>query len=76
MNTEAWDVNHPVLALLRQRRKVRSIPGKRSDEAKVGLAVEGGGMRGVVSARILTTLDDLGFAEAIDAAYAPFLAMP
>lgn len=69
MNTEAWDINHPVLALLRQRRKELSVPGKRSDTQKVGLAVEGGGMRGVVSASMLTALDDLGFANTIDAVY-------
>ena len=70
MDTEAWDVNHPVLVLLRQRRKERSVPGKRSDGQKIGLAVEGGGMRGVVSASMLAALDDLGFSNTIDAVYA------
>jgi predicted patatin/cPLA2 family phospholipase len=70
MSTEAWDVEHPVLALLRKRKQEGSVPGMRSDSAKLGLAVEGGGMRGVVSAAMLTALDDLGFADAIDAVYA------
>ncbi|MGH8399332.1 MAG: patatin-like phospholipase family protein, partial [Gammaproteobacteria bacterium] len=70
MTAEAWDVNHPVLTLLRKRRQDGSMPGERTDNAKLGLAVEGGGMRGVVSASMLTVLDDLGFSNAIDAVYA------
>lgn len=70
MDVEAWDVDHPVLALLRQRKADGTVPGNRSDAFKVGLAVEGGGMRGVVSASMLTALDDLGFSAAIDAIYA------
>ena len=67
---ENWDIDHPVLTLLRQRRDAGSMPGKRTDNARLGLAVEGGGMRGVVSASMLTALDDLGFSNAIDAVYA------
>lgn len=70
MPEEVWDVNHPVLALLRQRRDEASVPGQRADNANLGLAVEGGGMRGVVSASMLTALDDLGFTNAIDSVYA------
>jgi predicted patatin/cPLA2 family phospholipase len=70
MSTEAWDVEHPVLALLRKRKQEGSVAGMRSDSAKLGLAVEGGGMRGVVSAAMLAALDDLGFADTIDAVYA------
>jgi predicted patatin/cPLA2 family phospholipase len=70
MAEEVWDVNHPVLALLRQRRDEASVPGQRTDNATLGLAVEGGGMRGVVSASMLTALDDLGFTNAIDSIYA------
>lgn len=70
MDQEAWDTEHPVLALLRQRRADGSLPGKRTDSAKLGLAVEGGGMRGVVSASMLTAFDDFGFANCIDEVYA------
>jgi predicted patatin/cPLA2 family phospholipase len=70
MSSPAWDVAHPVLELLRKRKAENSTVGSRSDPAKLGLAVEGGGMRGVVSAAMLTALDDLGFAPAIDAVYA------
>jgi predicted patatin/cPLA2 family phospholipase len=66
---EAWNVDHPVLSLMRQRREDQSKPGHRSDTAKVGLAVEGGGMRGVVSAAMLTAIDDLGFSDTIDEVY-------
>jgi predicted patatin/cPLA2 family phospholipase len=66
----AWDIQHPVLTLLRQRRDEGSLPCQRSDGAKLGLAVEGGGMRGVVSASMLVALDDLGFANCVDEIYA------
>jgi predicted patatin/cPLA2 family phospholipase len=67
---EAWDTEHPVLSLLRRRRDEGSLPGQRNDDAKLGLAVEGGGMRGVVSASMLTVIDDLGFANCFDDIYA------
>jgi predicted patatin/cPLA2 family phospholipase len=70
MADESWDADHPVLALLRRRREAGSSPGNRTDKAKLGLAVEGGGMRGVVSASMLTALEDLGYSDAIDAVYA------
>ena len=70
MNDEAWDTEHPVLNLLRKRRQEGSLPGERTDTAKLGLAIEGGGMRGVVSASMLTAIDDLGFANTIDHVYA------
>ncbi|MDG4829631.1 patatin-like phospholipase family protein [Solwaraspora sp. WMMD1047] len=66
-----WDSKHPVLEILRQRRATNSRPGSRADgdTAKVGLAVEGGGMRGVVSAAMLAALEDRGFGYAFDAVY-------
>ena len=70
MEEEAWDVEHPVLQVLRQRSQEQSLPGRRNDSAKVGLAVEGGGMRGVVLASMLTAIDDLGFYNCFDQIYA------
>ena len=37
-----------------------SKPGKRQDSHKVGLVVEGGGMRGVVTGAALQAMHDLG----------------
>ena len=37
---------------------------------KVGLAIEGGGLRGVVSAGMLTAVEDLGYADTFDEVYA------
>ncbi|HEY1571304.1 MAG TPA: patatin-like phospholipase family protein [Pseudonocardiaceae bacterium] len=65
-----WDSAHPVIQVLRARRKTGSRPGERNDGFKVGLAVEGGGLRGVVSAGMLTALEDLGYADAFDDVYA------
>lgn len=58
-----------VMDLLLQRRKENSQPLKRNDNFKVGLAIEGGGMRGIVSAGMLTSLADLGLTDSFDAVY-------
>jgi predicted patatin/cPLA2 family phospholipase len=68
--SEQWDLAHPVRQVLLERRAARSKPGDRADTFKVGLAVEGGGLRGVVSAGMLTALEDLGFADTFDRVYA------
>ncbi len=60
------DPAHPVLAVLRARRAA----GHRRDGHKLGLAVQGGGMRGVLSGAMLTALEDLGYATSFDAVYA------
>lgn len=63
-------MNHPVLEALRRRRDKGDTPGDRSDDLKIGLAVEGGGIRGVVSAAMLCALEELGLTSAFDAIYA------
>ncbi|XRB20484.1 patatin-like phospholipase [Pseudoscourfieldia marina] len=61
---------HPVLDILAKRRRENSCPERRNDPFKVGLAVEGGGMRGCVTAGMLKALSELGFdANCFDAAY-------
>lgn len=47
------------------------MPGSRDpgDNAKLGLAVEGGGMRGVISAAMLACLEDRGLVHAFDWVY-------
>ncbi|MEW2624456.1 patatin-like phospholipase family protein [Streptomyces sp. NPDC048106] len=64
-----WDPAHPVLEILRARRDSGSLPGQRTDDAKVALAIEGGGMRGVISAAMLCQLEDYGFKNAFDVVY-------
>lgn len=52
--------DHPTLALLRQRVLSRSRPGSRADPFKLGLVVEGGGMRGCVSGGALQVRQHMG----------------
>lgn len=57
---------HPVLDLIRRRRASGSQPGARTDGHRLGVAVEGGGMRGVISAAMLVALTDCGVRECFD----------
>src|SRR3954466_9326738 len=52
-------LSHPVLGALRER----------PAGARVALVIEGGGMRGAVSGGMALALDELGLADAFDAAY-------
>lgn len=65
----ADDRHHPVLRALMERKRGGSKPGARSDGLKIGLAVEGGGMRGVVSAGAVGEVLRMGFADCFDAVY-------
>ena|SRR3989344_4220402 len=58
-----------VLEIIKQRHQTQSQPGKRSDPHKVVLCVEGGGLRGVVSAGALAALEALGYQSAFDVVY-------
>ncbi len=53
-------MDHPAVQLAWRRAHAGSRPGARTDGAKLGLVVEGGGMRGVISAGSLMTLYELG----------------
>jgi predicted patatin/cPLA2 family phospholipase len=64
------NVTHPVLDVLMSRKSQSSIPGSRRDGFRVGLAVEGGGMRGVLSGAMLSALADHGLVNSFDAVYA------
>lgn len=57
-----------VIDLLRSRVRRRSRP-PHDDGANIALAVEGGAMRGVISAGMVWALEDLGFVAAFDAVY-------
>ncbi|KAK9806904.1 hypothetical protein WJX72_006985 [[Myrmecia] bisecta] len=62
-------LNHPALQLVRERAEQGSKPGQRTDAYKLGLVIEGGGMRGAVSGGALQALHDLGLKDAFDAVY-------
>src|SRR5580658_1496190 len=63
-------MSHPVIEVLTSRLSDDSLPGKRADKLRVGLAVEGGGMRGVLSGAMLAALGDGGLTNSFDAVYA------
>ncbi len=60
---------HEVLRVLRERARAGSLPGERRDGFRVALAIEGGGMRGTISAGMALALDELGLVSAFDAVY-------
>jgi predicted patatin/cPLA2 family phospholipase len=55
-----------VAELLMLRREQGSQPGARSDDATVALVIEGGGMRGIVSAGMVTAVEMLGLTSTVD----------
>ena len=65
----ACDGGHPVLQVLAQRRAEGSKPMQRKDNYKVALAIEGGGMRGCVSAGMASALADAGLSDCFDEVY-------
>ena len=60
---------HEVVRALLVRREACSQPGARDDGLRIALAIEGGGMRGVISAGMALALDELGLVPAFDAIY-------
>ncbi|WP_020579539.1 patatin-like phospholipase family protein [Actinopolymorpha alba] len=69
MDEQYWSPDHPVLGVLRARRSRQDRTGSRGDQHKVGLAIQGGGMRGILSGAMLTALEDMGFRFSFDAVY-------
>ncbi|KAI8104240.1 hypothetical protein M9434_002800 [Picochlorum sp. BPE23] len=61
--------DHASLDLIRSRIESGSLPGNRADPFKLGLVVEGGGMRGCVSGGALMALSELGLQNVFDAVY-------
>jgi predicted patatin/cPLA2 family phospholipase len=57
---------HPVVQIIRRRRIEGSRPGERHDDRRVALVIEGGGMRGVVSAGMTAALEQLELRDAFD----------
>lgn len=62
-------MRHPVLQAIVERQRSGSIPGRRQDDLKIALAIEGGAMRGVVSAGMLAGLEYMGLLPAFDVIY-------
>jgi predicted patatin/cPLA2 family phospholipase len=58
--------SHPVLDLVHERHERGSAPGERRDPHRVALAIEGGGMRGVVSAGMAAALEGSGLTRCFD----------
>src|SRR5215208_3803786 len=58
-----------VLSVLLDRVRSGSLPGDRSDEHVVSLAIEGGGMRGVVAAGMCAVMEEAGLVPAFDRIY-------
>jgi predicted acylesterase/phospholipase RssA len=58
-----------VLRLIQERVRSGSRPGHRDDPYRIALSVEGGGMRGTVSAGMALALHELGLVPAFDAVY-------
>ena len=64
-------LNHEVLQLISYRFKTSSKPGKRhvNDTATLALSIEGGGMRGAVSAGMAAAIGCLGLCDTFDSIY-------
>jgi predicted patatin/cPLA2 family phospholipase len=60
---------HEVLQVLAERMRTGSEPGRRTGGERVALAIEGGGMRGTVSAGMAHALHELGLLDSFDAVY-------
>jgi predicted patatin/cPLA2 family phospholipase len=58
-----------VLGVVAARAAAGSRPGARDDGLRVALAIEGGGMRGTISAGMALALHELGLVGAFDAVY-------
>jgi predicted patatin/cPLA2 family phospholipase len=57
---------HPVVQTILRRRDEGSRPGARSDGRRVALVIEGGGLRGVVSAGMTAAIEQLGLRDGFD----------
>jgi predicted acylesterase/phospholipase RssA len=60
---------HEVLRVIDERVRSGSKPGDRTDQYRIALSIEGGGMRGTVSAGMALALHELGVVPALDAVY-------
>ena len=68
-NTSTILSDHPVIEVMLKRWKTNYRPGIRNDKCKVGLAIEGGGIRGCVAAGATAAINYLGLNDCIDVVY-------
>ncbi|KAG7345574.1 patatin-like phospholipase [Nitzschia inconspicua] len=63
--------NHAVRELIKDRYEMESMPGHRlsNDTSILALSIEGGGMRGCVSAGMVAAIASLGLSDTIDRVY-------
>jgi predicted patatin/cPLA2 family phospholipase len=57
---------HPVVQAILRRREEGSRPGARTDGRRIALVIEGGGMRGAVSAGMAAAIEQLDLRDAFD----------
>ena len=62
-------IQHPTVQVMIDRKMKRSLPNRRRDKFKLGLVIEGGGMRGAVSGAMCMELRRLGFLDVFDVVY-------
>ena len=64
-------LNHEVIKLIQMRARTMSKPGARApdDDARLALAIEGGGMRAAVSAGMVCAIAVLGLSDTFDCVY-------
>ncbi len=64
-------MDHAVRELIKERYLTKSTPGNRNttDTATLAIAIEGGGMRGCVSAGMVAAITALGLSDTIDTIY-------
>ncbi|KAI2498064.1 hypothetical protein MHU86_16437 [Fragilaria crotonensis] len=62
-------LTHEVVDLMVRRFNERTTPQNRSDDANLAISIEGGGMRGAVSAGMAAAIYYLGFIDSIDVIY-------
>ena len=58
--------SHPVVTAILRRRAEGSRAGERTDGRRIALVIEGGGMRGVVSAGMTAAIEQLGLTDTFD----------
>lgn len=68
-NVSSVPSHHPTLNLVLERLRTHSKPGSREDNETIALSIEGGGMRGCVSAGAAAALNFLGIGDAVDIVY-------